>query len=318
MEGSRPQPSSHRAETVNDACPSPVELVQFAAGELSDSEAERLSRHWSGCARCRRLLAEAAELDSDTESPEIRTLADELAGIEPRLPVADNVLHLPGPPAGPPKPDAGRRWWQAAIAAAALLAAGTGLWQVRRSATPPVEALLADAYTAARPFDWRLPDAGYAPVRVQMGDSGLESSALQRAGIEVSALEATAPGQPSTLARLGRLNLLRRDADAAVAALEHAHQSAPGDEEVESDLAVAYALRARMLDRKEDYDQAIRHFSSLLRRRPDRVQTLFNRAVTYRLMGLKAEARLDFEACLKRENSGPWADEARDRLSRIQ
>src|SRR5258708_26494491 len=67
------------------------------------------------------------------------------------------------------------------LGAAFLMALVAGAWRWRAESSAremrSVEKLLAEAYTAQRPFELRVPSAGYAPVNVQRG---VQTSAFSR------------------------------------------------------------------------------------------------------------------------------------------
>ena len=271
---------SHNQQSLDKNCPPSLDLVSLVHDALEESRAGEIHLHLAECARCGGILRDLVRLGDD-------------AKVVP---------------------------WPLLLKVAAVLAlCAAGVWYGWNGFRPQTsDAYLAEAYTKARPFEWRLPDAGYGPVRVEMAESRMESAALQKAGIEVGKLESSSPGTPSTLASRGRLALMRHDADGAVAFLERTLALAPGDAEAESELGVAYALRARVADRPDDYEASIRHFDDVLRRNPDNLHALFNRGVTYRLMGRRTEAVSDFESYLKYDPSSAWSREVREWLAQLK
>ena len=62
-----------------------------------------------------------------------------------------------------------RRWWVIAAAALVCIASGVVGWRYYNDAARKSDRLLAQAYTARRVFDWRLPDAGWKQREVQRG-----------------------------------------------------------------------------------------------------------------------------------------------------
>ena len=276
-------PPSHSQNPLDKNCPSALDLLSLVHGDLAQVRTEEIYLHLAECARCGGIVRDLVRMEGT------RVIA------WPR--VLPMVLKV----------------------AAMLTLSAIGAWYASTIFRGQgADSYMAEAYTKARPFEWRLPDAGYGPVRVEMAESKMESSALQRAGIEVGKLDASAPGIPSTLASRGRLALMRHDADGAVAALERAFSLVPDDAEVESELGVAYALRARVSDRPEDYQIGIAHFDRVLGRAPGNLHALFNRGVTYRLMGRRADAAADFETYLKYDASSGWSREAREWLAQLK
>lgn len=106
-------------------CPAPEDLANYAAGAESDPS---VGEHIEECEVCRAAIEIARE-----DAP------------------AAQVVELPS-----------RRWWYAA-AAAAILASCVSLWWWLEHRHRGTEALLAEAYTEARPFEYRLFGAAYKP-----------------------------------------------------------------------------------------------------------------------------------------------------------
>lgn len=276
-----------------EACPSAEELGNYVAGALEAERADAILGHLVDCARCSAILADSVA--------------------DPEAPGLDLV---------PPRPyRAPRRWvsapsWKYAVAAGVLLAFGASLtlwWSVRRSNEPA--ALLAQAYTQARPFEYRLQDAGHGPIRQQRG----AGSAFERPASLTSAVDAIRrmldahPQSGVALALRGRAELLEGDYTSAVDSLTRATEAAPDDVDARADLGVAYALRGESENRKADYGQAMELLLSALRRRPDDQRALFNLALTYEKLWMVDEAIETWDRFLRGNSPAGWRREAEER-----
>src|SRR5262245_15060973 len=110
-----------------------------------------------------------------------------------------------------------RRWIYAGLATSLALAVGIVLFAWLRSASP--QKLIATAYAQQRTLDLRIPDAGYAPIRVQRESSQsqfnkpaalLEAEALIQRGLEKK------PDDPELLRQTAEVDLLNRDYQPAI------------------------------------------------------------------------------------------------------
>ena len=205
-----------------------------------------------------------------------------------------------------------RSWRWYGLAAALALAAG-GVWLLHRRDSR-IETLLAEAYTQHRPFEFRLPAAGYGAVHTERGAHGAAFSkppSLLQAQAE---LAREAASDSRSLKWRGVADLLDLSPEAAVHELSQAHDEAPEDAATVTDLAIAYALRGEMRDRAIDYTSALDLLSAEVKKGRGGPQALFNRALVRERLRMYPEAAEDWRAYLKLDNSSPWADEARRHL----
>lgn len=193
----------------------------------------------------------------------------------------------------------------AAVAASVLVVAAIGY---RTLSSNGPEELLAEAYTQSRPFDYRLPDKGYARVSQRM--SGTSTFDKPKALIEAQARISSSLSD--ALVARGRAELLNGDPEAAIATLERARSAAPGIETFALDLACAYAARGDA-SRPDDYAMALDLLERLLQTRPDDKAALFNRALVFERLQRFEDAEQAWDRYLKTDSSGSWADEARQR-----
>ena len=219
----------------------------LAAGLAAKPEADHLLAHAAECAACARLLREALEFLADEPTENANTQgANTQDGAESaflaqlKTSAAEWREATAAKLARPPR-RAFPVWLP--LAAALVLVAGGALWWSLRPGPAP-ETLLAKAYTEARPFEYRLPDAGYGPVRQQRGAGSAfdRSPALVSAEAEIARRLDGHPDDARLLALKGRAELLEGKNAEAIASLSRALELKPGDPDFTADLGVAYAL----------------------------------------------------------------------------
>jgi tetratricopeptide (TPR) repeat protein len=267
-------------------CPGADELALWMAGELDAAAAERVMSHAAECGRCAAIVRGAMEEES--------------------APVT--VM-----PARRERPMAAQRW--IALAASVLIAVGALLWWRARANEP--ERLLASAYTQMRPFEFRLADAGYGPVRQQRGGGG---SALDPPVelFEAERVLKEARQTAEVFAMRGRADLLENQYDSAITELTHARELDSQDPAVLADLGCAYALRGDATGRATDYEQALGLMQQAVKARPNEPRFLFNLALVYRRLSRVRETIDAWNRYLKVDASGGWADETRKNLAEAQ
>lgn len=208
------------------------------------------------------------------------------------------------------------------FAAGLALVAGCLSWilippaaQLRRAA-----ALLADAYTRERPFEWRFVSTSYAPLRPE----GRKHSAFSRpvALLEAESLIARRlaqdPDSAAWLRMRARAEMLERKPESAIVTLQHALEWQPDAPDLLADLGVAYGLRADAQNRDVDFAYAIDYLGRSLKASPNSPVTIFNRAIVYERMYLYDDAVSEWRQYVDLEPAGPWRDEARRRLTELE
>jgi tetratricopeptide (TPR) repeat protein len=253
-------------------------LYLFLDGELPPADEENFRHHLARCDGCATGLHEAMQLE---------LLCQQALGGE----------KLPEPPAR----RAPSRAWAAARSrwgAGAALALAAGLACVFVLSRPlreaPAEVWLADAST-------RMLEARVAYARAD----GYRQYVPMRSGPEAPSVP---PPQLRELADLEEDGDLHGIAAAYLARKELTQASefllrAPPSVDRDCNLAVI-ALEQR------DFAQARALLDGVLKRAPDHVQALWNRALVLRELGLTQEAAAAFEAVAKRGEPG-WSEEAR-------
>lgn len=219
-----------------------------------------------------------------------------------------------------PLPSKRPNYWYIAAAAAALILATSGLWWTLRQRSDPAQ-LLAQAYTAQRPFEYRLPDSGYSPVQQQRGGVGSyfdHPQFLSEAQSIIQKELSVNKENPAVLAVHGRAQLLQGDYAGAVESLTRANSARPGDPQIMADLACAYAVRGDTENQITDYQHSLNLFQQSLAKRPSDKQILFNIAIIYERLRLPDQALAAWEKFLTEENALGWKDEAKQHITDIE
>ncbi len=345
----------------------------LAAGLMPEAETKERVKHASQCAHCGPLLREAvqilyaeptayeeqflAALSGATPEWEknliakLRSQADpaaELRSVEVQDETARHETAR-AEAAAQNKVSAeksGSRWqrWFAwpspAYAMAALAVSVAATWLGMIALRPPsAERLLAQAYSEHRTMEVRMPDAKFAPVRVErgVGQSNLDKSpALLKAEALIGEQLRRHPNDPAWLEARARADMLDGNYDSAIKTLQRAleeeplpeksenkssdaNQSAhPGSPSLLTDLGTAYYLRAESADRPIDYGSAIEYLSQALQKSPDDAIALFNRALACERMFLYTQAVDDWQHYLRIDPQGDWSNDARQRLTALQ
>jgi CHAT domain-containing protein/tetratricopeptide (TPR) repeat protein len=287
-------------------CPSMEDLANYSAG-AADEKSGMLLDHLAQCGRCAAIMTDAL----DTTEPEVTPALRSSGGAWQREMAATFARK--------PKRSAVSYWRYAGIAAAVVIVSGAALWWKEHGAADPAM-LLAKAYTEARPFEYRLADQGYGPIRQERGSGSPfnRPESLASAEAEIQRRLAMRADDPELLALKGRAQLLERDYEGAIESLSRASESKPDDPELLSDLGTAYAVRGETEKRNIDYGHALDLFLRALKKQPTNQRDLFNLALTYEHLWLVDEA-LDAWTALLRSNPGEgWRHEAEIHLSALE
>ena len=298
-------------------------LSQAGAGQAANLDPDELD-HVAGCRRCSLFLRAAAgdpQFRPNATHPEearVQTLASRLHNQQP-----PSISRPDAIPAGATVNRPRLSWEHRSgwIAAAAVLVALIGgvLWQ--QSMRPSPEALLATAYTKSRPYEYRLPDAGYATVR-QPRSAGQSVLARPEELIEAEKLIneelKLAPDTPRNMWLVGSEELLEGLYDPAIGALTRAADGDPENAEAHMALGVAYALRGDTENRALDHARAADALLAARRLDPSNAITIFNLALVYTRMGLYEQALETWDEFLALDSEDRWAEEARERREALR
>jgi tetratricopeptide (TPR) repeat protein len=275
-------------------CLSPETLAALAAGRLSAPERAAAEAHVASCQDCYDVYAD--------------------------------VMHMA--PAAPVAPHAGIYWgWQryTAVAAAAVvvLATGWSLWrywqapeqQLERAVSQLAEAVGTDRSVDARVnggFEW-----GPRPTTTRGDAAASLSFDGQQATLTIRRL-ATQHPSARALGAAGVASLLAGDVEGAITSLEAAAAFPDADARVLGDLAAAHAERWRHTREAADAVAALDAAERALLHTPADPVARFNHALAVDALGLRDQAIARWRAYLEVDNTSPWADEARERLARLE
>ena len=284
---------------VTPGCPAVEELANYAAGCPGEDPAAT-TRHLLECNRCAAIVREALEGANEEGSQPIPLLKSSSGKWQRNIGTAARIRY--------------------AVAAAALmvLAAGAAWWWSNRSSSE--ETLLAKAYTAERPFDYRLPDVGYAPPRQSRGRESAfgRPEALDEAIGAIRKRLNEHPQDKRQLALKGRAELLLGDVEAALESLRQAAPGDQGDADVLADLATAYGLRGDLETRPQDYGHAAELLLRALKTKPHDQRMQFNLALTYEKLQLVDEAIAAWRQFLRENPPSGWRQEAEEHLAALE
>ncbi len=325
LDGLRLAVSEERMKTPE--CPPESEWARLAAGLLDPGEASARMDHAARCSFCGPLLRAAVEDFSDDLSEEEKRLLAELPSSrkDVQQPLAARLATGAAPtPASRAHPaPARRRWtwvWSAgaiAVAAAIFLA----FLILGRQGTPEHSArqLLAQAYSANRVLQLRIPGASYAPLATERGESAARPLPLLRAEVLIARQLAAHPSSGAWLALDGRAQLVEGHFGQARTTLAQALRFQPDSPSILTDLATAEYEMGLTEGRDEDFMAAAQHLSQALQLDPRSEVSLFNRALVYERIGSLPLAMDDWQRYLKLDPASEWATKvARLHLDRLK
>uniref|UniRef100_Q02DA2 Tetratricopeptide repeat protein n=1 Tax=Solibacter usitatus (strain Ellin6076) TaxID=234267 RepID=Q02DA2_SOLUE len=299
-------------------CPPASDFASLAAGLTAAPRSEELLAHAAQCDACGAILHAAVEdFSMPPADVELQAFAELPSSSDAwQLQMARKMVRASGRGGVVSMP---RRSWLAwAAGVAVAIGASWMAWQ-QWGASDPAR-LIAEAYSQQRPFEFRIPEAGYSDLRVERGAGGSSFQrppALLEAEAKVARELAREPDSVKWLSLRARAEMLTWDPGTAILTLQRALDRKPGDPDLTADLGMAYALRADADKRDLDYAYAIDYLGRSLKVRPDSRVTVFNRAIVYERMHLNDEAAQDWRHYLELDPFGPWRDEARRRLNQL-
>jgi tetratricopeptide (TPR) repeat protein len=314
-------------------CPPESQWPELSAGLVYDDQAAELFRHAATCDHCGPLLRQSLEDFVEEVTPAEQEF---LAGLKSARPESQQsmaarlvAITRPNsildwlrqvldrfrqrPVASIPLP----AWVYAGVAV--MLAAVMAV--VTLNSAPPVENLLASAYTSQRNLEVRIPDAAYGPLRVVKGSGGVSRldgpPALLQGEAMIASELAKSPDDPRWLQARGLAELLDRDSDSAIADFQRCLTLQPASSRLMVQLACAHFQRAEAANSQPDYQEALDLLNRALKIAPDDPVALFNRAIVYQRMHLYNQAVEDWRHNLRVDPRSKWADEARRRLAEV-
>ena len=309
-------------------CPQDVDWLHVAAGLLPESQTRELMLHAAQCRHCGPLLRTGVESLADEATPHEESLLAELSSARPQW-QRHLAARLRGSAKGVQRRKGHPSWWASLISwPRPLFVAGTlavlfvvGWLSLSRLRAPSAEHLLALAYTERRTLEVRIPEAQYAPMRVERstGGSSLDKPPdLLKAEALIAENLRRNPTDPTWLQAKARADLLEGNYESAIQSLQRALEGQPDATGLQTDLASAHFLRGSSETGSADYSVAINILGKVLQKHPDDKIALFNRAILLERMFLLGQAADDWEHYLRIDPSGSWSQEASQRLQRLK
>ena len=310
-------------------CPSHDEWARLAAGLADHNRTEGLLNHAAGCDLCGPLLRALMEDFAESGSPEEAAILSGLDSAQPewqkrvaaRLGSGSSSLAV----AIPREVKTGRSsfaaWRWAVVTGICLAMFAISTWLFLPRPESHVQHLIGEAYAERRSTELRIPGAGYGPIRMERGQhpSRLDRTpALLEAETLIAKRLAKDPSDSFWLQSRGRTELLEGDYASAIETLQRALTGNPKSSSLLADLGTAFFQRAVTLDRPADLGQAMDLLGRSLSLNPHDPTALFNRAIVAERLFLYTQALEDWREYLELDPQGPWADEARERMKRVQ
>ena len=301
-----------------DACPPAEEWASLAAGLVEAGRREALVAHASQCDFCGAMLHAVVEDFLEDVSGERQSLGElESSTPEWRRKMASRMAVVSSP--GRVIPMKMMPWL--ARAAVVFVAVGVAWLGWNLWVTNDPSRLIAKAYTRQRPFEFRIPGAERAAVRLEKGAAGSHfrrPPELLEAEARIARELENDPSSSKWLQLKARAELLVWDPDTAIATLQRAQARRPADPVLLADVGVAYALRAEAQNRPADYDYAAQSLTRSLQAKPDNAAAVFNLALVYQRMSLYRDAERQWRRYLDLDAAGAWRLEAQRRLAEVE
>ena len=306
-------------------CLDEAEWRRVAAGLLSTPETRERMIHASQCGHCGPLLKQAAEALAVEVTRREEALLSSLRSVQPDW--QSRMAQTLGTASQPVQsvkqlPGFHLAWRLPLLALAAIACVAIATWLgMRLLRGPSVDRLLAQAYTQRRTLEVRIPNAQYAPLRVERGGSGSnldKPPSLLKAEALIGEKLQSHPNDPVWLDARARADLLDGNYDSAVKTLQQALLTQPDSARFLTDLGSAYYMRGQSAENALDYGQAIEALGKALVKEPDDPIALFNRALACEQLFLYDRAAVDWGRYLHQDPQGDWAKEAREHLDRVR
>lgn len=206
-----------------------------------------------------------------------------------------------------------------AFAVLLIAVMGLAIYLTRRG-NPDELAELRSIYQQSRPTETRISEFGYAPLTQLRGaPESVEKNRLRR--IENSLIEATEKKpNAQTLHALGVFYLTQHDYQKAIKEFEAALKFAD-NAKIHNDLGAAHFERAKTEPeekRLEDLAQSLEEFTNATKLDGNLLEALFNKSLALQELGMSHEAKDSWTLYLQKDQSSPWAEEARKNLTLIE
>jgi tetratricopeptide (TPR) repeat protein len=307
----------HSADSAQ--CPDPADLVRLLDGAgdpLQQPGTDALMTHLAGCRPCAERMRVLSAEESEEESAALAGLACASASGQREL-----AAKLARTPRAGSRNRVGRFyvWAGAGLAASLMIAVGLSSWW--RAANDP-ERLMAQAYTASRTFDMRMPGAGFAEVtperHLRGGSAAQEPAKLVEARKRIEQHLTAAPQDPHWLQLEARSEILAEKFDLAIDILDRQVAAGPASAGLLLDDASAHFQRGVATDSESDRARALDALRRADEIAPGDPVILFNEAVAMEDRGELMNAVETWNRYLRFERDAKWQAEGRSRLEALE
>lgn len=320
-------------------------ITAWISGECTANLQLEYEQHCVRCAECREQVAMISqsmqpddELVRSAEFQELLRIGEQ-AAMRAWEDQHESVAPEPEQKPDPPKPE---HWfkrlipvWQpvfARIAAAVLLLAvgisGYRYWQSTQPSHQSDELVeramlsMRQAWYLDRPIKTRVtgefPYLPYRPTRGSDDSVPVNGTQLKAATVILNLeVAGTTPTLPAKHA-LGRLHLLNKDFDEAEKLLQEVVSKEPQNALAYVDLGSAYFGQNEKEKSPIKLLKASQSLTKAIEVSPKLLEAWFNLALCHEELLLFTQAKADWEQYLKLDSHSKWADEARERLKKLQ
>jgi CHAT domain-containing protein/Flp pilus assembly protein TadD len=303
-----------------------TELAQeYADGELDPAESETFEKYLSRSGRMRKRVEFAKSLRKYVNEQAASIHAGGSSDFELQTAEPAPVIKEDGA-----QPGLFSNWFLRPLpivfAGVVLLVAAFAVWKLPFTGSETELALssLNKAYKTERPLQARISDIDYAPLGALRGGLGDSINLTERNRAERILLDDAAENpNAETLHALGRLYLLKKDFDQALAQLEKSQKLSPENAGALNDLGTAYLEKSKSLPddaagRIETAAKALEFFEEAIKFDPASRAARFNKALNLEALNLPGQAAVAWKEYLRLDSDSPWAEEARNNLKRIE
>ena len=312
-------------------CPEERVWFDVAAGMLLPEEVVQQLQHAATCQACRARLKAAARIFEDGLTPEEESLLKSLPSNNPqrqrklanRLSSLNGKMHSISLTVW-----ARQRPGQFTLTFATVVAIFLVLAVVamQRASTSEAEHLIAQVYTENRTLQMRIPLAAHGEIHQRRaGENGslaVSSSAFRKAIDEITSGTKGHPNDPKWKILNAQSDLLDWRYQDAFAVLQRIPDTDQLAEPVWRDKLLTRALalyeQGEFENQMPSFGEAENLLGQVLRKEPDNVVALFNRAIVCEKLSMYRCAMEDWGHLLNVEKDPGWAGEARMHLKQIQ
>jgi CHAT domain-containing protein len=310
------------SEARGELCPNNEVWMNVAAGLANEDLSRRMLDHAAHCDHCGPLFHDLVNEFADSVSPEEMQIVAGLSSNSPDW--QSRMAARLSASTGARKQSFRfliryRSWKWLAFGCTSAALAAVMIWIFLPRPERRVERLLAEAYTEQRTITMRVPNARYAPVRVERGGTRTMPAELHEAMAIVMRELTEHPEDAKLLDEKGRAQILAGDYQGALQSLEHARRLAPESSTILIDLATAYFQLVESGGPKIHYGTTLDLLGQVLAKNPNDAVALYNRAIANeRLPANEQQAIDDWQHFLAVDPNGDWTGEARQRLEQLQ